>query len=112
MIHKTGSPRAWYCRVLVDTYGAMPSVERDCAFPELVVQGETAFMPNDSEEMSYHPSWLAFHPEAPKTTDAVSRKRLSTRRPPGGAGRAASAYLEQPDVVSRDPARRPTVADF
>ena len=65
MIHKTGSPRAWYCRVLVDTYGAMPSVERDCAFPELVVQGQTAFMPNDSEEMSYHPSWLAFHPEAP-----------------------------------------------
>ena len=112
MIHKTGGPREWYCRILIDAYGAMPSVERDCAFPELVVQGETAFMPNDSEEMSYHPSWLAFHPEAPKTTDAVSRKRLSTRRPPGGAGPSCFGLPRTTGCRQPWPASRPTVADF
>jgi hypothetical protein len=76
MIHKTGGPRAWYCRVLIDAYGVVPSVERDYAFSELVVQGETAFMPNDSEEMSYYASWLAFHPEVHRRMAENDRRHL------------------------------------
>jgi hypothetical protein len=64
MIHKTGGSRESYCRVLIEAYahGVAPIVEHDYAFPELVIHGETGFMTSDSDEMSYHASWLAMNP--------------------------------------------------
>jgi hypothetical protein len=65
MVHKTGGSRESYCRVLIEAYahGVVPVVERDFAFPELVVQGETGFMGRDSEEMSWFASWLSMNPK-------------------------------------------------
>jgi hypothetical protein len=64
MIHKTGGSRESYGRVLVEAYahGVVPIVERDYAFPDLVVHGETGYLASDSDEMSYWASWLAMHP--------------------------------------------------
>jgi glycosyltransferase involved in cell wall biosynthesis len=64
MIHKTGGSRESYGRVLVEAYahGVVPIVERDYAFPDLVVHGETGFLTSDSDEMSYWASWLAMNP--------------------------------------------------
>ena len=61
VIHKTGGSRESYCRVVVEAYAhyVVPIVERDYAFPELVVHGETGFMTSDSDEMSYYASLLA-----------------------------------------------------
>lgn len=64
MIHKTGTSRESYCRVLVEAYahGTVPIVESDYAFPELVIDGETGFMTSDSDEMSYLASMLSRNP--------------------------------------------------
>ncbi|HEX8917110.1 MAG TPA: hypothetical protein VF898_01280 [Chloroflexota bacterium] len=64
IIHKTGGSRESYCRMVVEAYahGVVPIVERDFAFPELVVHGETGFMTCDSDEMSYYASLLAMNP--------------------------------------------------
>jgi glycosyltransferase involved in cell wall biosynthesis len=65
MIHKTGGSRESYGRVLVEAHahGVVPIVERDYAFPELVIHGETGFMTSDSDEMSYYASELAMNPK-------------------------------------------------
>jgi glycosyltransferase involved in cell wall biosynthesis len=73
MVHKTGGSRESYCRVLIEAYahGVVPIVEDDYAFPELVVHGETGFRTNDSDEMSYHASHLAF--------DRAEHRRIAER---------------------------------
>jgi hypothetical protein len=78
MIHKTGGSRESYCRVLIEAYahGVVPIVERDYAFPELVIDGETGFMTSDSDEMSYRASWLAFHPGQHRRMTEAGRKHL------------------------------------
>ena len=78
MIHKTGGSRESYCRVLIEAWahGVVPIVERDYAFPELVVDGDTGFMTSDSDEMSYRASWLAFHPGAHRRMAEAGRRRL------------------------------------
>ena len=78
MLHKTGGSRESYCRVLVEAYahGVVPVVERDFAFPELVVQGETGFMGRDSDEMSYWASWLAMNPAEHRRIAANGRRHL------------------------------------
>jgi hypothetical protein len=80
MIHKTGGSRESYCRVLVEAYahGVVPIVERDYAFPELVVHGETGFMASDSDEMSYYASWLAHHPAEHRRIAENGRRHLET----------------------------------
>jgi len=64
MIHKTGGSRENCPRVLFEAYahGVVPVVERDFAFPELVVHGETGFLGRSSDEMSYYASMLAMNP--------------------------------------------------
>lgn len=64
VLHKTGFSRESYGRFLLEcyAYGAVPIVEDDYAFPELVVQGETGFRTSDSDEMSYWASVLAHDP--------------------------------------------------
>ncbi|HET7787630.1 MAG TPA: glycosyltransferase [Myxococcales bacterium] len=78
MIHKTGGSRESYCRVLIEAWahGVVPIVERDYAFPELVVDGESGFMASDSDEMSYRASWLAHHPGAHRKMAEAGRRRL------------------------------------
>ena len=78
MVHKTGGSRESYCRVLIEAYahGVVPVVERDFAFPELVVQGETGFMGRDSEEMSYFASFLAHNPREHRRIAENGRRHL------------------------------------
>jgi len=78
MVHKTGGSRESYCRVLVEAYahGVVPIVERDYAFPELVAHGETGFMADDSDEMSYYASWLSFHPREHRRMAEDARRHL------------------------------------
>jgi hypothetical protein len=78
MIHKTGGSRENCPRVLFEAlaYGVVPVVERDFAFPELVVHGETGFMSSDSDEMSYHASWLAMHPQEHLRMARAGRQHL------------------------------------
>lgn len=54
VIHKTGGSRESYCRIVPECYAAgVPIiVERDFAFPELIVDGETGFMCSSSADMS------------------------------------------------------------
>jgi glycosyltransferase involved in cell wall biosynthesis len=80
MIHKTGGSRESYCRVLVEAYahGVVPIVERDYAFPELVVHGETGFMTSDSDEMSYYASLLAHNPDEHRRIARNGRHHLDT----------------------------------
>ena len=78
MIHKTGTSRESYCRVLVEAYahGVVPIVEADFAFPELVVPGETGFMTSDSDEMSYLASVLAHEPRLHRRMAEQGRAHL------------------------------------
>ena len=66
MVHKTGGSRENYPRVLVEaySYGTVPIVEDDYAFPRLVQHGITGFRTSCSDEMSYYASWLAGNPSA------------------------------------------------
>ncbi len=76
MIHKTGGSRESSSRVLLEAYahGVVPIVERDFAFPELVVHGETGFMASTSDEMSAYASELARDPDR--------HRRMARERPP------------------------------
>jgi glycosyltransferase involved in cell wall biosynthesis len=78
MVHKTGGSRESYCRVLIEAYahGVVPIVEEDYAFPDLVVQGETGFMTNDSEEMSWFASRLAHDPSLHRRMAENGRRHL------------------------------------
>lgn len=53
VIHKTGGSGESYCRVVVECYasGTIFVGENDYALPELVVNGETGFLCNSSDEM-------------------------------------------------------------
>jgi glycosyltransferase involved in cell wall biosynthesis len=81
LVHKTGGSRESYCRVLVEAYahGVVPIVEHDYAFPELVVHGETGFMSSDSDEMSYHASYLAHHPAHHRRIAEAGRAHLEEK---------------------------------
>lgn len=63
IIHKTGGSRESYCRIVPEAYahGVPIIVEKDYAFPELIVDGETGFLCSSSDEMSYRASQLAFN---------------------------------------------------
>jgi glycosyltransferase involved in cell wall biosynthesis len=63
IIHKTGGSRESYCRIVPEAYahGVPIIVEKDYAFPELIVDGVTGFMCESSDEMSYRASQLAFN---------------------------------------------------
>jgi glycosyltransferase involved in cell wall biosynthesis len=78
MIHKTGSSRESYGRVLVEAhaYGVVPIVEDDYAFPELVIDGETGFRTSDSDEMSYLASVLAHDPARHRRMAENGRRHL------------------------------------
>jgi len=78
MIHKTGGSRENCPRVLFEAYahGVVPVVERDFAFPELVVDGETGFMGSSSDEMSYHASMLAMNPAEHRRVAENGRRYL------------------------------------
>jgi hypothetical protein len=78
LVHKTGGSRESYCRVLVEAYahGAVPIVERDYAFPELVVDRETGFMASTSDEMSWYASLLAHDPRRHRLMAESGRRFL------------------------------------
>jgi glycosyltransferase involved in cell wall biosynthesis len=78
MIHKTGGSRESYSRVLLEAYahGVVPIVERDFAFPELVVHGETGYMASSSDEMSFIASMLAHDPAEHRRVAENGRKHL------------------------------------
>src|SRR5262249_41503049 len=78
MVHKTGGSRESYCRVLIEAYahGVVPIVEKDYAFPELVIHGETGYMTSDSDEMSYYASYLAMHPDEHRRRAENGRRHL------------------------------------
>jgi hypothetical protein len=81
MLHRTGGSRESYCRVLVEAYahGVVPVVEKDFAFPELVVHGETGFMSSSSDEMSYYGTLLAWHPEEHRRLAENGRRHLEQK---------------------------------
>jgi glycosyltransferase involved in cell wall biosynthesis len=81
MIHKTGGSRESSSRVLFETYayGVVPVVERDFAFPELVVHGETGYMGATSDEMSYYASMLAMNPEEHRRVARNGRRFLNEK---------------------------------
>jgi hypothetical protein len=78
MIHKTGGSRESSSRVLLEAYahGVVPIVERDFAFPELVVHGETGFMAATSDEMSEYATLLAHEPARHRRMSENGRHHL------------------------------------
>jgi glycosyltransferase involved in cell wall biosynthesis len=54
----------------------VPIVERDYGLPEMVVHGETGFLAESSEEMSYWAAWLAAHPQEQSRLAAQGRQHL------------------------------------
>jgi glycosyltransferase involved in cell wall biosynthesis len=78
MIHKTGGSRESSSRVLFEAYahGVVPIVERDFAFPELVIHGDTGFMASSTEEMSEYASLLAHDPARHRRMAENGRKHL------------------------------------
>jgi glycosyltransferase involved in cell wall biosynthesis len=54
----------------------VPIVERDYAFPELVVHGETGFLCTDSDEMSWYASVLAHDPARHRAMAEAGRRHL------------------------------------
>jgi glycosyltransferase involved in cell wall biosynthesis len=68
IIHKTGGSRESYCRIVPEAYayGVPLIVERDYAFPDLIVDGVTGYMCKSSDEMSFRASELAFDEEKRK----------------------------------------------
>jgi glycosyltransferase involved in cell wall biosynthesis len=80
MIHKTGTSRESYCRVLIEAYahGVVPIVEHDYAFPELVIHGETGFMTSDSAGMSEYATVLAHDPKRHRRMAENGRAHLET----------------------------------
>jgi hypothetical protein len=80
MVHKTGTSRESYCRVLIEAYahGVVPIVEDDYAFPDLVLHGETGYRTSDSEEMSSLAGELAHDPDKHKVLAENGRRHLET----------------------------------
>jgi glycosyltransferase involved in cell wall biosynthesis len=78
LVHKTDGSRESFCRVLLEAYahGVVPIVERDYAFPELVVHGETGYMASSSDEMSFIASMLAHDPAEHRRVAENGRKHL------------------------------------
>ena len=78
VIHKTGGSGESYCRVVVEAYAhhVVPIVERDYAFPELIIEGETGFMASSSDEMSYYASLLAHDPVRHRRMAEAGRRHL------------------------------------
>jgi glycosyltransferase involved in cell wall biosynthesis len=62
LIHKTGGSRESYCRIVPECYATgIPIItENHYALPELIINGETGFLCDSSDEMSYRASQLAF----------------------------------------------------
>jgi glycosyltransferase involved in cell wall biosynthesis len=81
MIHKTGGSRESSSRVLFEAYayGVVPVVERDFAFPEVVIHGQTGFMGSSSDEMSYYASMLAMNPAVHRSVALNGRHYLEER---------------------------------
>ena len=79
MIHKTGGSRESYCRVVVEAYahGVVPIVESGFAFPELVIYGETGYLTDDLDEMSYYASELAMGPREHRRLAENGREHLA-----------------------------------
>jgi len=61
IIHKTGGSRESYCRIVPECYahGTIMIAENDYAFPDLIVDGETGFVCDTSDEMSFRASEIA-----------------------------------------------------
>jgi hypothetical protein len=80
MIHKTGTSRESYCRVLIEAYahGVVPIVENDYAFHELVIDGETGFMTSDSAAMSDYATLLAHDSKRHRRMAENGRAHLET----------------------------------
>lgn len=81
VIHKTGGSRESFCRVILEAaaFGVPVIVENDYAFPELIVNGETGFLCNSSDEMAFRASQLAFDEELRHRIIIQSRERLMHR---------------------------------
>lgn len=79
VIHKTGFSRESYGRFVLECYahGAVPIVEDDYAFPDLVVHGETGYRSSDSDEMSYFASLLAHRPDEHRRLAENGRDHLT-----------------------------------
>lgn len=81
MIHKTGGSRESSSRVLFEAYahGVVPIVERDFAFPEMVIHGETGYLAATSDEMSEYASALAADPREHRRLAENGRRHLEER---------------------------------
>jgi glycosyltransferase involved in cell wall biosynthesis len=80
MIHKTGGSRENSPRVLFEAcaHGVVSIVERAFGFPELVIHGETGFMADTSDEMSYYASMLAMNQSVHREMAENARAHLET----------------------------------
>ena len=78
IIHKTGGSRESYCRIVPEAYahGVPIIVEKDYAFPELIIDGETGFLCETSDEMSYKASMLAFDEKLRKKVILQAQRHL------------------------------------
>lgn len=61
IMHKTGGSRESYCRIVPECYahGTVMIAENDFAFPDLIIDGETGFLCDSSDEMSFRASEIA-----------------------------------------------------
>jgi len=78
LIHKTGGSKESYGRIVPECYefGVVPIVEKNYAFPDIVIEGETGFMCDSSDEMSYVASALAFDDSKRKAVVKAGRSFL------------------------------------
>ena len=61
ILHKTGGSRESYCRIVPECYahGTIMIAENSFAFPDLIIDGETGFICDSSDEMSFRASEMA-----------------------------------------------------
>jgi len=61
ILHKTGGSRESYCRIVPECYahGTVMIAENNFAFPDLIEDGETGFVCDSSDEMSFRASEMA-----------------------------------------------------
>lgn len=61
ILHKTGGSRESYCRIVPECYahGTVMIAENNFAFPDLIIDGETGFLCDTTEEMSFRASEMA-----------------------------------------------------
>ena len=78
IVHKTGGSRESYCRIVPEAYafGTPIIVENNYAFPELIIDNETGYLCNSSDEMSYRASELAFNEKKRKQIIFKAREHL------------------------------------